>query len=129
MARSIGLRLGAAASLAMLAAMATVALATAERGPAGGDSFRPIEAITYDVGSKRVIGYFSSGGGKCRVTLMIAEAFDPDISAPTSATRISLSLRPGERTALETAENASLALTCGTAAQTVQVTRPAAVPM
>jgi hypothetical protein len=125
MARSIGLRLAAVASLAMLAATDTVALATAERG----DNFRPIEAITYDVGSKRVIGYFSSASGKCRVTLMIAEAFDPDISAPTSAARISLSLRPGERTALETAENASLALTCGTAAQTVQVTRPAAVRM
>jgi hypothetical protein len=123
MARSIGLRLAAAASLGMLAATGSVVLATAERGPTRGDSFRPIEAITYDVGSKRVIGYFSSASGKCRVTLMIAEAFDPDISAPTSAARVSLSLMPGERTALETAENASLALTCGVAAQTVQAMR------
>jgi hypothetical protein len=64
------LRLAAAASIAVLAAMGGVALATAERGHTRSDSFRPIEAITYDVGSKRVIGYFSSGGGKCRVTLI-----------------------------------------------------------
>lgn len=47
-------------------------------GPSGIETFWPIEGISYQLGSKRAVGYFEPRNGKCQVTLMIAEAVDPD---------------------------------------------------
>jgi hypothetical protein len=98
-----------------------------DHAPVKGESFRPIQAMSYQFGTKRMVGYFDSADGKCRLTLMIAEAVDPDVAAPSSAARVNLSLAPGQATSLDSAEHASIALTCGAGAQTVQVTR-ASVP-
>ena len=54
-------------------------------------TFEPIQSISYLLGSKRAIGYFEDSEGQCRVTLMIAEAVDPDVAMPTSAARLRLS--------------------------------------
>jgi hypothetical protein len=101
--------------------------ASGDHGPVKGDTFRPIQAMSYVFGTKRMVGYFDSADGKCQLTLMIAEAVDPDLAPPPSAARVSLSLAPGQVTSLDSAEHASIALTCGAHAQTVQVTR-ASVP-
>jgi hypothetical protein len=57
---------------------------------------------------------------------MIADAVDPDLAPPSSAARVSLSLIPGQGTALDSVEHASIALTCGAGARTVQVTHVSA---
>lgn len=97
--------------------------ASGDRGAAAGETFRPIQAISYVFGSKRMAGYFQSADGKCQVTLMIAEAVDPDVAIAPSPARISLTLTAGQATSLDSAEHASIALTCGAGAQTVQVSR------
>jgi hypothetical protein len=100
--------------------------AMGDHGPVKGDTFRPIQAMSYQFGTKRMVGYFDSADGRCQLTLMIAEAVDPDLAPPSSAARVSLSLAPGQATSLDSAEHASIGLTCGVHAQTVQVTRTSA---
>src|ERR1700730_15272900 len=58
-------------------AVAAAAGAAANGNPSGPATIWPIEAISYELGSERAIGYFEPRGGRCQVTLMIAEASDP----------------------------------------------------
>ena len=88
---------------------------------AAGKTFGPIEAISYELGSKRAVGYFDSRNGKCQITLMIAEAIDPEQARPASAARLSLPIWPGESAALASEEGPSMELTCGAGAQTVVI--------
>jgi hypothetical protein len=101
--------------------MAVAAGATANRNPSGLATIWPIEAIRYELGSKRVIGYFEPRDGKCQVTLMIAEAIDPDKALPLSAARLSLPILPGASAGLASEEGRAIQLTCGAGAQSVVV--------
>jgi hypothetical protein len=101
-------------------AVAAAPGATANRDSSGLATIWPIEAISYELGSKRVIGYFEPRDGRCQVTLMIAEAVDPD-KAPPSATRLSLPILPGGSAGLASEEGRAIELTCGTGAQTIVV--------
>jgi hypothetical protein len=92
-----------------------------DRGSSGAVTIRPIEAISYELGSKRAVGYFEPRDGKCQVTLMIAEAVDPDKASPLSAARLSFPIGQGESAVLASEEGRSMKLTCGAGAQTVAV--------
>src|SRR5262249_5030050 len=94
----------------------------------GGDrmeAFRPIRAIRYVLGSKRVIGYFTPVSGECRVTLMLAEEVDPMVSEPLSAARLVVSLLPGQSTSVGSAEAETRQVTCQGAADLVDEKRHA----
>jgi hypothetical protein len=108
-----------------LVAAAGFASASPMRVSSGLDKFRPMQAMSYELGSKRAIGYFQTVSGKCQLTLMIAEAVDPDVAQPTSAARVSLAMLPGQSTALASEEGA-MTLTCGTDAEVLEVQRAAA---
>jgi hypothetical protein len=108
-------------SLAASVPVAAAAGATVNRNPSGLATIWPIEAISYELGSKRVIGYFEPRDGRCQVTLMIAEAVDPDKAPPLSATRLSLPILPGGSAGLASEEGRAIELTCGAGAQTVVV--------
>jgi hypothetical protein len=86
-------------------------------------SFGALESMSYLLGSKRAIGYFIHANGKCQVTLMIAEAVDPGAAPAPSAVKLTAAMVPGQKADLMSEEGESIALTCGTAARTVEVTR------
>src|SRR5690349_6731385 len=81
------------ASACVVAAMST-GMASA-RMP-GAEVFKPTQGMIYSLGSKRAIGYFVNQDGVCQLTLMIAEAVDPDIAQPPSAARMTVSMMPGQ---------------------------------
>jgi hypothetical protein len=101
-----------------------IALAGVE--PADSATFRPAEAMNYVLGSKRAVGYFMVQKGECRVTMMISEAVDPDMSAAPSAARLRMSMQPGQSATLGSAEGAEVILTCGPSGETVEIKRPQA---
>jgi hypothetical protein len=102
----------------------TVALdAAADYRNITSETFRSAQAISYQLGSKRAIGYFVRVDGACQVTLMIAEAVDPDVAPPTSAAKLSLAMMPGQKAGLASQEG-EVELTCGSGAETVLVTLP-----
>jgi hypothetical protein len=109
----VALALGAAA-----AAIATPL--SAHRNPAS-EAYRSAQAISYQLGSKRAVGYFLSRDGACQLTLMIAEVVDIEVVHPTSAAKLSLSMLPGQSTALASEEGESLAMTCGAGGETMAV--------
>jgi len=110
----------------VVAALGTgVAIAGVE--PADTATYKPAEAMHYVLGSKRAVGYFLGQKGECRVTMMIAEAVDPDLATPPSAARLRLSMLPGQSASFGSAEGGEMTLTCGARAETIEVTRAAAV--
>jgi hypothetical protein len=115
-----------ALSLGALAAAAIAGTAGAHRNPAG-ETYRSAQAMSYELGSKRAIGYFVSQNGQCQVTLMVAEAVDPEEGRATSAARISVSMVPGQSATLDSEEGSSMVLTCGSGAETMKVMRTTVV--
>lgn len=117
----------AAAAVAALAigslGAAAVTGKNVTQAPEAADSYRDIEAMSYVFGSKRAVGYFRGMSGKCHLTLMIAEAVDPDLAVPTSAARLSLALAPGQNADLRSVEGDAMTLTCGPNADVVRVKR------
>jgi hypothetical protein len=85
--------------------------------------FRPIEAISYVLGSKRVVGYFTTVNGDCRVTLMLVEEVDPMESDPRSAARLILLMHPGQSASIGSEEAEAMLVTCKGAADSLEVQR------
>ena len=89
--------------------------------PQGQAHYLPIQSISYEFGSKSMIGYFVQRAETCIVTLMIAEKDDPDNAQPPSPARVRLVLNPGQIAGLDSEEGRSLNLTCGQGAATLLV--------
>lgn len=113
----------AAATLAVLGLCFAAAGASSATVTQSGNvaTYQANHALTYVLGSKRAIGYFTPVSGECRVTLMIAEAVDPDVASTVTAARVTMTIRPGQSAAVSSVEAESITLTCGTDAQTMQV--------
>ncbi len=115
------LRIPALLAAGSIIAVAATGMASARIGAP--EVFRATEAMTYVIGSKRAVGYFQNVAGKCQLTLMIAEAVDPDIAQPPSAARMNLSMMPGQSVALGSAEGETMTATCGTGGETIEIKR------
>jgi hypothetical protein len=90
--------------------------------PVEGDAlYRPIQSISYTLGSKIASGYFIQQNSVCLVTLMIIESSDSGLPSPTTAARVRIMLDPGQVAGLDSEEGRSLNLTCGEAAATLAV--------
>ena len=91
--------------------------------PAGASEsvYRPIQSISYTLGSKKVIGYFSKADSQCNVTLMVVETIDPDVASPTSAARLRIALTPGQQAGLDSVEGQTIEMICGAQADTLVV--------
>jgi hypothetical protein len=89
--------------------------------------FRATEALSYVIGSKRAIGYFQSVAGQCQLTLMIAEAVDPEVAQAPSAARISFGMAPGQSMSLGSVEGETIVATCGAGGETLEIKRNASI--
>ncbi len=106
-------RLVATAGAAALILTAGAGFAVAQRSFT--PSVKPMQAISLDVGSKQVGGYYLSENGQCRVTLMISDAYREDGVAPT-VTRLQLTVESGKPALIDTAGKV-LKLDCQNGAQ------------
>jgi hypothetical protein len=84
-------------------------------------TYRPIDSIHYDFGSKSANGYFVQQAARCVLMLMVYEKADPDAASSISATRVRLVLNPGETAGLDSEEGRSLNFTCGEGATALVV--------
>ncbi len=74
-------------------------------------TIRPLMAVNLDAGTKRVVGYFLSGDGQCKLTLMIAEDSGEDLPS-AKATRVQFAVSAGKSAHLDTEEGRSLRFAC-----------------
>jgi hypothetical protein len=109
----------AAATLTIGAVTFMPALAASEKQAA---QFPPRAAFSQTLGSKQAVGFFEEQDGRCKVTLMVAEAFDEvNGRMPGSAARITATIEPSQSTIVESAEAQSLKVICGADARTVSI--------
>lgn len=106
-------------ALVLASALASSTALTASADAVQETTYKPIQAISRVLGSKRAVGYFSRDGKACYVTLMVAEEVDLDIAMPPSAARVRVSLMPGQTVKLDSDERKFLDLTCGPEARTI----------
>jgi hypothetical protein len=109
----------AAAALVALASQASAGTVLSAQEDA--DTYRPIQSIRYDFGSKSMSGYFVQQAVRCVMMLMVSERGDQDTAPSGTATRVRLVLNPGQIAGLDSEEGRSINLTCGEGAQTLRV--------
>jgi hypothetical protein len=103
-----------AGAIAVNLSMAIPPALTGQPPPTEGQArYRPIQSISYELGSKRMSGYFVAQDATCLVTLMISETGDPEQTQPLSTARVRLQLHPGQMAGLDSEEGRSLNFTCG----------------
>ena len=84
------------------------------------EAYRPIQSISYVLGTNKLSGYFQQIDGRCTMTLMLFKNIDAVVETPNNSTsRISVSVRPGEHARIDSAEGQGLTLTCNMQAETV----------
>lgn len=83
------------------------------------DPVGPHKPIIASVGSKRIIAFYLPGNNRCAVHAVIGD----DAKAPTDtpAVRVRISLEPGQIVHIDTVEDKSLNLQCGTNAEDLSV--------
>ncbi len=103
-ARAAVFGLVGAASIVHAAALATANERTV--------TFKPLAGISFDVGSKRMVGYFEADAGECALTLMVADAMIGDDVPKYSPVRLNQTIAPGETATVDTPEGKSLQVVC-----------------
>jgi hypothetical protein len=84
----------------------------------------PIQAITYELGSKKLSGYFQQVEGRCAMTLMLFENVNPDVGTPDSSpARLQFSVSPGDNARIDSVEGEGIGLRCNSHAETVTAAR------
>jgi hypothetical protein len=81
------------------------------------------------LGAKQVMGYFNNEKGQCKVTIMVADAFDDARVADSPAVRFEVALEAGAKALMDTAAGRSLEFTCGEDAREMTVEAKAAAPV
>ena len=81
----------------------------------------PVEAngtIVETVGNQRVIAFFQRENGRCAVNAVVFEKSDVD-AGTTTAARVRATLRPDEMLSIDSTDNQTLGLQCGSNASTL----------
>jgi len=107
--------LTAAIGVALCLATTMSLSAAGSRSPT---TMKPLNAISLDVGSKHVVGYFLNAEGQCKLTLMIADAARDESSEPSAQVmRLRLMVEPGRSALVDTTEGRMLQFACESQAQ------------
>jgi len=107
---------------------ASVASVVAATTALAGEGARKVELTpgrgqSFDVGEKRAVSYFLARDGVCSLTLLLADAYsDEGDVLPGAATRMSVTVAPGQPARIDTAGGTSLGFTCGSNAASMTVT-------
>jgi hypothetical protein len=86
-------------------------------------TMKPLMASSLDVGSKHVVGYFLNADGRCKLTLMIADAARDENSEPSAQIlRLRLMVEPGRAALVDTTDGRLLQFACDPGAQAMNAT-------
>jgi hypothetical protein len=93
--------------------------AYADKQPDG--IFSPGQGMIHTTGSTHSVGYFLQKEGACAVTLFTKEATGLDDERIPAATRMRVSIKPGEKIELSNDDGKEMQVICGAGASTVEV--------
>jgi hypothetical protein len=106
----------AAAGLAVSAGFAAAENATVR-------TVKPYQGIMLDVGSKQLGGYFSEADGRCKLNVIVADAYREDRTPSTdSSMRVQMTVDVDKPARLDTAEGKLVQFDCMNGAQAMKAT-------
>src|SRR5450755_2848312 len=86
-------------------------------------TMKPLMATSLDVGSKHVVSYFLNADGRCKLTLMIADAARDENSEPSAQVlRLRLMVEPGKAALVDTTDGRLVQFACEGDAQAMNAT-------
>jgi hypothetical protein len=88
-------------------------------GPGVGGSKKFL--LSRQIGTKQTISYFQNEGGTCKLTLMVAEAFNGEDVPNVTTVRFQVAIGAGEVARMDTADGKSLAFACAAGAQELSI--------
>jgi hypothetical protein len=104
------------ASVVLLSALALLpGKVPAWAGQAAAYHIAPLKGITLTVGSKRAVGYYTSAGNACHLTLMLADPYVGSEKTVSEPVRVNLTVRDGTSASIDALEG-SLAFRCASGA-------------
>lgn len=108
--------------LGMVAFTSAAALAAAAGPASAGErlTMKPKAGISFDVGTKRAVGYYLAEGGICNLTVLMADTGLGD-EVKGAATRVSVPVIPKKAARIDTAEGKTLEFSCAPSAQAMTV--------
>jgi len=88
---------------------------------ASGLTMKPLGGISFDIGTKRAVSYFLSESGRCKLTLLVADAIKGDVLPTDTPIRFDVAIDAGTDARFDTAEGKSLRFACAQGTQTMLV--------
>jgi hypothetical protein len=85
-------------------------------------TMKPMHGISFDVGAKHAVSYFLSEGGRCKLTLILAEAFTGEEAPSDVPARYEVAIGGGKSVRLNGDESTRLDVTCHAGARAVTMT-------
>jgi hypothetical protein len=108
--------------IAFVGISATASLGMAQAAdPASPLTMKPLQGVSFDIGTKRAVSYFLSDGNSCKLTLMLAEVVHGDEVSGLMATRVTVAIEAGKAARLDTAEGKTLEFKCQGGAHAMSV--------
>ncbi len=90
--------------------------------PASALTMKPLQGVSFDIGTKRAVSYFLSDNGACKLTLTLAEVVQDDEVNGLTAARMTVAVEGDKVAHFDTAEGKSLEFKCQAGAQAMSVT-------
>ena len=84
-------------------------------------TMKPLQGVSFDIGTKRAVSYFLSDHDACKLTLMLAEVADDGEVNGLTATRVTIAVEAGKAAHLDTAEGKSLEFMCQAGAHVMSI--------
>ena len=93
---------------------------TTRADPASPLTMKPLQGVSFDIGTKRAVSYFLSDGDTCKLTLMLAEVVYGDEVNGLAVTRMTVAVEADKAVHLDT-EGKSLEFKCQAGAQVMSI--------
>ena len=84
-------------------------------------TMKPLQGVSFDIGTKRAVSYFLSDNNACKLTLTLAEVVHDDEVNGLTATRVTVAIEAGKAAHLDTVEGKTLEFKCQGGAHVMSV--------
>ena len=112
-------------TFAMTALAGVLCMNAVSSSHAGDDAWtlKPLNGLSFDIGTKRALSYFLSEERQCKLTLIIANQIRGDEVPTDTPVRFDVAIDAGKDARLDTAEGKSLRFDCASQTQVLTITR------
>jgi hypothetical protein len=100
------------AKLASITLISGLAMLSGAAGASAGEPaayhVKPLKGITFSVGSKRAVGYYTSDEHACRLTLMLSDAYTGNEKSFSEPVRVNLTIGEGASGSVDALEGSAV---------------------